>query len=118
MMLLVETSELSFEPAIEGRSDRSARDVPSGVAKKCVGVDLGANHCDENRLRCSLRRCGRSTAKGRTVRDLAQRLGFLPDEPDGPILVVERSARVQGRRSSPTAPGSRSREGPVGEERS
>jgi hypothetical protein len=36
MMLLVETSELSFEPAIEGRFDRSICVVPSGVAKKYV----------------------------------------------------------------------------------
>jgi hypothetical protein len=47
MILLVETSELPFEPAIEGRSDRSARKVPSGVTKKCVGADPGDNHCDK-----------------------------------------------------------------------
>jgi hypothetical protein len=46
------------------------------------------------------------------IRDLAQRLGFLLDEPDGPRLVAERSAHAQGQRSSLTAPGSRSREGP------
>jgi hypothetical protein len=39
-MLLEETSELSFELAIGGRSGRSSRDVPSEVAKKCVGADL------------------------------------------------------------------------------
>jgi hypothetical protein len=37
--------------------------------------------------------CG-STAGGRTVRDLARRLGFLHDEPDGPRLVAGRSARA------------------------
>jgi hypothetical protein len=36
MILLVETSELSFEPAIEGRFDESVFVVPSGVAKKYV----------------------------------------------------------------------------------
>jgi hypothetical protein len=43
MMLLGEMSELSFESSIKGRSDRSSREVPSGVTKKCVGVDLGTN---------------------------------------------------------------------------
>jgi hypothetical protein len=73
-----ETLELSFEPAIESRSDRSSRDVPSGTTKKCVGADLDINHCDEYQRRCSLRRRGRSTAKGWTVRDLTQELWFLP----------------------------------------
>jgi hypothetical protein len=61
MILLGETSELSPEPTIEDRSDRSICDVPSGVAKKCVGADPGANHCVENRWRCSPWRRGRST---------------------------------------------------------
>jgi hypothetical protein len=52
--------------------------------KKCVDADQGANHCDENRCRCTLSKRGRSAARGRTVRDLAQRLAFLPDGPDGP----------------------------------
>jgi hypothetical protein len=39
-------------------------------------------------------------------------LGSLPDVPNGPRLKAGRSAFVQGRRRSPTAPGSRSREGP------
>jgi hypothetical protein len=43
-----ETSELSLEPAIEGRSDRSICDVHNGVAKKCFGTDPGANYCDKN----------------------------------------------------------------------
>jgi hypothetical protein len=38
--------------------------------------------------------------------------GSLPDGPDGPRLEVGRSARAQGRRSSPATPESRSREGP------
>jgi hypothetical protein len=46
------------------------------------------------------------------VHDLAQRLGFLPNESDGPRLVDRQSMRAQGRRSSPTTPKSRSREGP------
>jgi hypothetical protein len=52
--------------------------------KKCVRVDSSANHCVENRLRCSLHRRGRSAARGRTVRDLAQGSGSLPDGSDGP----------------------------------
>jgi hypothetical protein len=39
-------------------------------------------------------------------------LVFLPDELNGLRLEVGRSTRVQGRRSSSTAPGSRFREGP------
>jgi hypothetical protein len=42
MILLVETSELSFEPAIESRFDRSICVVPSGVAKKYVDTFLEA----------------------------------------------------------------------------
>jgi hypothetical protein len=38
MMLLGEISELSLEPAIEGRFDRSKYAFPSGVAKKYVDV--------------------------------------------------------------------------------
>jgi hypothetical protein len=38
MILLVETSELPFEPAIEGRSDRSAHEVPSGVLESLKSV--------------------------------------------------------------------------------
>jgi hypothetical protein len=86
MILLGETSELSLEPAIEGRSNESICAVPSGVAKKCVGADSGANHYNENRRRCSLHRHGRSTTRGRTVRDLELGKGSLPDRPDGPSL--------------------------------
>jgi hypothetical protein len=58
MILLGETSELSLELAIEGRSDRSTCVIPNGVTKKCVGVDSGANHCDDNRQRYPLQRRG------------------------------------------------------------
>jgi hypothetical protein len=40
MILLVETLELSFEPAIEGRFDRSICVFPSGIAKKYVDTFL------------------------------------------------------------------------------
>jgi hypothetical protein len=100
MILLVETSELSFEPTIEGRFDRSICVLPSGVAKKYVDTFLEASITQENQRRCSFgqartvcgsepdgprpgarRRCslvrrGRSAAQGRTVRDLVQELGF------------------------------------------
>jgi hypothetical protein len=65
-----------------------------------------------------MRRCGRSAAKDRMVHDLAQGQEFLPDEPDGSRLVAGWSVRAQERQSSLAAPESRSREGPVGEERS
>jgi hypothetical protein len=86
MILLGETSELSLEPTIESRFDRSICVVPSGVAKKCVGADPSTNHCDDNQQRCSLHRRELSVARGRTVRDLEQGSGSLPDEPDGPRL--------------------------------
>jgi hypothetical protein len=41
-MLLGETSELSLEPAIEGRFDGSRYVFPSGVAKKYVDTFFGA----------------------------------------------------------------------------
>jgi hypothetical protein len=112
MILLVETLELSFEPAIEGRFDRSICVVSSGVAKKYVDAFPERQILNKNRRRCSLVRRGRSAAWGRTIRDLAQGSGFLPDGrtvralgPDGP-----RVRRGGGR--SPAAPGSRSWEGP------
>jgi hypothetical protein len=93
MMLLGKTSELAFEPAIEGRSDRSLHDVSSGVAKMCVIVVLGANRCNEYRRRRSPRKRGRSVAEGEMIHDLAQRLGFLLDELDGPH--VRRGDRIR-----------------------
>jgi hypothetical protein len=112
MILLGQTLELSLQPAIEGRSNGSICVVPSGVTKKCVDTFLGTNHYNENRWRCSLHRHGQSTARGLTVRDLAQGSGSLPDVSDGLRPGAGRSARAQGRRSSPAAPRSRSREGP------
>jgi hypothetical protein len=61
MMLLGEISELSLEPAIEGRFDKLRYVVPSGVAKKYVDAFLEAPITQENRRRCSLHRGGRST---------------------------------------------------------
>jgi len=76
MMLLGEISELSLEPAIEGRFDELRYVVPSGVAKKYVDAFSERQILKKNRRRCSLVRRGRSAAWGRTVRDLAQGLGF------------------------------------------
>jgi hypothetical protein len=100
MILLVETSELSFEPAIKSRFDRSICVVPSGVAKKYVDAFLEAPITSKEpvvvlsgqartvrgtgpdgprpdvRRRCSLVKRGRSAAQGRMVRDLVQELGF------------------------------------------
>ena len=57
---------------------------------KCKNRIVGADPGNENRRRCSLRNRGRSAARGRTFCDLAQRLGFLPDESDCPRLVAKR----------------------------
>jgi hypothetical protein len=75
MILLGEISELSLEPAIEGRFDDSVFVVPSGVAKKYVDTFSERQILKKNRRRCSLVRRGRSAAWGRTVRDLVQGLG-------------------------------------------
>jgi hypothetical protein len=48
----------------------------------------------KNRRRCSLVRRGRSAAWGRTVRDLAQGLGFPACRPDGPHPGAGLSARA------------------------
>jgi hypothetical protein len=48
------------------------------------------------RRRCSLVKRGRSTVRGRTVRDLAQGLAFPAWRPDGPRPRAGRSARAQG----------------------
>jgi hypothetical protein len=50
--------------------------VPSGVAKKYVDAFSERQILKKNRQRCSLVRHGRYAAWGRTVRDLAQGLGF------------------------------------------
>ena len=112
MILLVETSELSFEPAIEGRFDEPRCVVPSGVAKKYVDAFLERQTLNKNRGGAlwsgadgPRHRAGRSATwcrssgslpDGRTVRALG---------PDGPRV------RRGGERSL-AAPGSRSREGP------
>jgi hypothetical protein len=92
MMLLVETSELSFEPAIEGRFDRSICVVLSGVAKKYVDTFLEAPITQKNQRRCSLVRRGRSAAQSRMVRDLARGSGALWSGADGPRHRAGRSA--------------------------
>jgi hypothetical protein len=61
--------------------------------------------------RCSLHRSGRSAARGRTVSDLAQGLGFPAWWPDGPHVCRGDEGR---RRRIDLAPG----RDPVGEERS
>jgi hypothetical protein len=85
--------------------------LPDDADSHGVGADPGANHCNENRRRCSLNRRRRSAARGRTVRDLEQGSGFLPDGLDGPR--VRRGGEVHRRRLD-FALG----RDPVGEERS
>jgi hypothetical protein len=60
MILLVETSELSFELAIEGRFDGSICVVPSEVTKSMLTPFSGANH--------STRTVAVLSAQGRMVR--------------------------------------------------
>jgi hypothetical protein len=96
MMLLGEISELSLEPAIEGRFDESIFVFPSGVAKKYVDAFLERQTLNKNRggalctgadgpraragqsaawceaRRCSLHRGGRSARRGWTVRGLVR----------------------------------------------
>jgi hypothetical protein len=96
MMFLEEISELSLEPAIEGRFDESIFVFPGGVAKKYVDAFLERQTLNKNRggalctgadgphagagqsaawceaQRCSLHRGGRSARRGRTVRGLVQ----------------------------------------------
>jgi hypothetical protein len=82
MILLVETSELSFEPAIEDQFDASIFAFPSGVAKKYVDAFLERQTPNKNRGGALWSGAdgprpgaGRSATWGRTVRDLAQGLG-------------------------------------------
>jgi hypothetical protein len=82
-MLLGETLELSLEPAIEGRFDRSKYVLPSRVAKKYVDTFSERQTLNKNRGGALWSGAdgprpgaGRSAAWGRTVCDLAQGLGF------------------------------------------
>jgi hypothetical protein len=77
MILLVETSELSFEPAIEGRFDRSICVVPSGVAKSMLTPFWSAKH--------STRTVAVPSAQGRTVR---------AQGPNGPRLGARRGGAL------------------------
>jgi hypothetical protein len=112
MMLLGETSELSLEPAIEGRFDRSKYVVPSGVAKKYVDAFLERQTHNKNRGGALWSGAdgprpgaGRS-ATWRRARVLCLTTGRSePWGPDGPR--VRRGDGSRRRRS-----GSRSREGP------
>jgi hypothetical protein len=70
MMLLGEISELSLEPAIEGRFDESILVVPNGVTKKYVDTFLGHQTLNTIQRWCSLHRGGRSVRRGRTVSGL------------------------------------------------
>jgi hypothetical protein len=91
MMLLGEISELSLEPAIEGRFDASICIVPSGVAKKYVDTFLEAPITSKEPAAVL-------SGQARTVR------GTGPDGPRPgagarvPCLTAGRSARAQGRR--------------------
>jgi hypothetical protein len=136
MMLLGEISELSLEPAIEGRFDASIFVFPSGVAKKYVDAFPKRQTLNKNRggalctgadgpragpdgPRAGARRGGTLCAgvdypwlgARRSAAWCAARAS-LPDGRTVRALGAGRSACTQRRRESPTAPGSRSREGP------
>jgi hypothetical protein len=86
MILLVETSVLSFETTIKSRSDRSICEFPSGVIKSVllpIRTPITALRTGDGAL------CG--DVRGQTVRDLAQGLGSCLTgrtihtwRPDGP----------------------------------
>jgi hypothetical protein len=118
MILLVETSELSFEPAIEDRLDRSICVVPSGVTKKYVDAFSERQILKKNRWRCPLIRRGRSARRGRTVRGLAQGLVFLPDGRTVRALGPDGQRVCRGGEGSPAAKDLAPGRDPVGEERS
>ena len=131
MMLLGEISELSLEPAIEGRFDVSIFVAPSGVAKKYVDAFLERQTLNKNRggalctgadgpragvgrsaawceaRRCSLHRGGRS-AQGSDGPRPGARLGLLPD---GRTVRACAGAAEDRRRRLDLAPG----RDPVGE---
>jgi hypothetical protein len=65
-----------------------------------------------NQRRCSLRRGGRSVARGQTVRGLVRGLIFLPDGRTVRALGSDGPRVRRGGGRSPAAPESRSREGP------
>jgi hypothetical protein len=91
-MLLGEISELSLEPAIEGRFDELRYVVPSGVAKKYVDAFLERQTLKQEPWRCLLHRGERSARRGRTVRGLVRGAVMLSAQgrtvrglgPDGP----------------------------------
>jgi hypothetical protein len=87
MILLGDTSELSFEPAIEGRFDRSSCDVPSRVTKNVLAPILPVTVLSAEA----------QTVQGR--RPNGPRLGtearVFIDELDGPRLMAGWSARAQ-----------------------
>jgi hypothetical protein len=95
MILLVETSELSFEPAIEGRFDASIFAVPSGVAKKYVDTFSERQTLNKN--------CGGALWSG--ADGPRARVGWSVAWRRARVLclTVGRSARTQGRRKSPAA---------------
>jgi hypothetical protein len=92
IMLLGETSELSLEPAIEGRFDRTRCVVPIGVAKSMLTPFWSAKH--------STRTVAVPSAQGQTVRVQgpdgprpgARRGGALCTGADGPRARAGRSA--------------------------
>jgi hypothetical protein len=112
MILLVETSELAFEPAIEGRFDASIFAIPSGVAKKYVDAFSERQTPNKNRGGALWSGAdGPRPGAGRSATWRKARVFCLtagrsaPWGPDGPR--VRRGGGSRRRR-----PGSRSREGP------
>jgi hypothetical protein len=96
-------SELSLEPAIEGRFDESIYDCPQRSRQKYVDIFFGR----QTLIRTGggalcIGADGPRLGAGRSVTWRRARVSYL---------TAGRSVRAQGRRKSPAAPGSRSREG-------
>jgi hypothetical protein len=121
MMLLGETSELSLEPAIEGRFDRSRRAFPVESPKSMLTPFRSAKHLTRtvavpsaqgpDGLRPGARRGGALCTRADGPRPGA-RLGLLPDGRTVRALWSDGPRVRRGGGRSPAASGSRSREGP------
>jgi hypothetical protein len=88
MMLLGQTSKLSFEPTIWGRSGKSNLSFLNGVAKKVCWHRPGCPLLGVVPL-------GGLSVATRMVRDVDSRSGFPCVKPNGPCLVVGWSTRAQ-----------------------
>jgi hypothetical protein len=111
VILLGETLEWSLEADIRGRFNGTKCPTPSGVAKKCVGVNLARQSLGVVPLNWICTAAQMVCGQGLVSPWLGSRSGFPSIKPDSPCLVVGWSAWAHGLRHSRTAHGSR----PLGE---